>query len=168
MVNESVTLVSWRSRPRSFVALMSLYESNYLRLSWLAGSLPTLAGSHRSTVRDDCDLLLSVTERTPYTTTMNLTYRLDEPSASSGATAESVSYPDMGVRIYHDAHVVEAQEWAGAAGRNPSHGVLQALRRHAERELDQRWARNMMLNKWLEYCLERGHRFSPATLIPAC
>jgi uncharacterized protein YqiB (DUF1249 family) len=20
-----------------------------------------------------------------------------------------------------------------------------------------------MLNKWLEYCLERGHRFSPAT-----
>jgi uncharacterized protein len=168
MVNESVTLVSWRSRPRSFVALMSLYESNYVRLGWLAGSLATLAGSHRSTVRDDCDLLLSVTERTPYTTTMNLTYRLDEPGASPGAAAESVSYPDMGIRVYHDAHVVEAQEWAGAAGRNPSHGVLQALRRHAERELDQRWARNMMLNKWLEYCLERGHRFSPATLIPAC
>jgi uncharacterized protein YqiB (DUF1249 family) len=166
MVNESVTLVSWRSRPRSFVALMSLYESNYQRLGWLAGSLATLAGNHRSTVRDDCDLLLSVTERTPYTTTMNLTYRLDEPGASPVATAESVSYPDMGIRVYHDAHVVEAQEWA--AGRNPSHGVLQALRRHAERELDQRWARNMMLNKWLEYCLERGHRFSPATLIPAC
>ena len=70
----------------------------------------------------------------------------------------------MGIRIYHDARLVEAQEWAGA---HP-HGVLQALRRHAERELDQRWARNMMLNKWLEYCLERGHRFSPATLIPAC
>src|SRR5690606_33119920 len=34
-------------------------------------------------------------------------------------------------------------------------------------ELDQRWARNMMLNKWLEYCLERGHRFTPATRVAA-
>jgi uncharacterized protein YqiB (DUF1249 family) len=25
----------------------------------------------------------------------------------------------------------------------------------------------VMLNKWLEYCVERGHRFSPATRLPA-
>jgi len=42
---------------------------------------------------------------------------------------------------------------------------LRALRSRLERELDQRWARNVMLNKWLEYCVERGHRFSPATRI---
>ncbi len=71
------------------------------------------------------------------------------------------------MRIYHDAHLVEAQEWSSAGSRAHSHGILQALQRHAERELDQRWGRNMMLNKWLEYCLERGHRFSLATLIPA-
>jgi uncharacterized protein len=163
MLNEAVTLVSWRSRPRSFVALMALYESNYVRLGWLAGALASLSGTHRSIVRNDCDLLLSVTERTPYTTTLNLTYRFDEPGEKSGAAA-SPDYPDMGIRIYHDARLVEAQEWASA---HPN-GLLQALRRHAERELDQRWARNVMLNKWLEYCLERGHRFSPATLIPAC
>jgi uncharacterized protein len=163
MLNEAVTIVSWRSRPRSFVALMALYESNYLRLGWLAGALASLNGTHRSIARNDCDLLLSVTERTPYTTTLNLTYRFDEPGEKSGVAA-SPDYPDMGIRIYHDARLVEAQEWASA---HPS-GVLQALRRHAERELDQRWARNVMLNKWLEYCLERGHRFSPATLIPAC
>jgi uncharacterized protein YqiB (DUF1249 family) len=163
MLTDAVTLVSWRSRPRSFVALMALYESNYVRLSWLAGGvagcLTTLAGRHRSAVRDDCDLLLSVTGRSPYTTTLNLTYHLGSPPGGSLAS----EYPDMGIRIYHDAHLVEAQEWAGT---HP-HGVLQALRRRAERELDQRWARNMMLNKWLEYCLERGHRFSPATLVPA-
>jgi uncharacterized protein len=39
------------------------------------------------------------------------------------------------------------------------HPTLRALRRSAERELDQRWALNMMLNKWLDYCMERGHRF---------
>jgi uncharacterized protein YqiB (DUF1249 family) len=160
MLDDTLTLVTWRTRPRSFVALMALYESNYVRLASLTGALAKLAGRHRSRVAGDCDLLLNVTERTPYTTTLNLTYRF-----------EDTEYPDMGVRIYHDARVVEAQEWApGREGgvRAHSHGVLQALRRHAERELDQRWARNIMLNKWLEYCLERGHRFSPATLVPAC
>jgi uncharacterized protein len=71
----------------------------------------------------------------------------------------TVRYPDMRVRIYHDAHLVEAQQWAQAH----SPPLLKALRIRAERELDQRWARNMMLNKWLEYCVERGHRFSSRT-----
>jgi uncharacterized protein YqiB (DUF1249 family) len=159
MLDDAATLVSWRTRPRTFVALMALYESNYVRLSALTGVLAKLAGRHRSVVTGDCDLLLSVTERSPYTTTLNLTYHfIDTP----GDVAVS-DYPDMSIRIYHDAHLVEAQEWAGT---HP-HTVLQALRQRAERELDQRWARNMMLNKWLEYCLERGHRFSPATLIAA-
>ena len=34
----------------------------------------------------------------------------------------------------------------------------------AERELDQRWARNTMLNKWLEYCIDRGHGFRVLTI----
>jgi uncharacterized protein YqiB (DUF1249 family) len=162
MLDDAVTIVSWRSRPRTFVALMALYESNYLRLAWLTGEVAKLAGRHRSVVAGDCDLLLSVTERSPYTTTLNLTYHL--PGAPGDAASDGASdYPDMSVRVYHDAHLVEAQEWAGS---HP-HTMLQALRRRAERELDQRWARNVMLNKWLEYCLERGHRFSPATLIAA-
>ena len=158
MLSDTATLVTWRSRPRSFVALMALYESNYVRLAWLTGGLEKLAGRHRSVVAGDCDLLLTVTERSPYTTTLNLTYRL-----GSDAGDATNDYPDMGIRVYHDAHLVEAQEWAGV---HP-HALLRALRQRAERELDQRWARNMMLNKWLEYCLERGHRFSPATLIAA-
>jgi uncharacterized protein YqiB (DUF1249 family) len=36
--------------------------------------------------------------------------------------------------------------------------VLRDWRAAAGAALDERWARNMMLNKWLEYCLERGHR----------
>jgi len=156
MLDDTLTLVSWRTRPRSFVALMGLYESNFIRLSWLAGNLESLEGRHRSAVAGDCDLLLTVTDRSPYTSTVNLTYLL------SGADGV-VQCPDMRVRIYHDAHLVEALDWAGAHSR----AVLKVLRRHAERELDQRWARNMMLNKWLEYCMERGHRFSSATRLIA-
>ncbi|HKT73795.1 MAG TPA: DUF1249 domain-containing protein [Steroidobacteraceae bacterium] len=152
MLNDTLTPASWRARPRSFVALMGLYESNYIRFGWLVADLASLTGRHRSAVAPDCDLLLTIAERSTYTSTVNLTYSLP-----GGGGAER--YPDMRVRIYHDAHLAEAQEWAGAHFQP----VLKALRSQAERELDQRWARNVMLNKWLEYCVERGHRFSPAT-----
>ena len=154
MFNDTMTLVSWRSRPRSFVALMSLYESNYLRLATLAGSLRQLDGVRLSRVPDDCDLRLSVTERSPYTTSLDLTYLFREPGA--GKAEDFTTYPDMRVRIYHDAHLVEAQEWVQVAG---PHEALRRMRSAAERELDQRWARNTMLNKWLEYCIDRGHGF---------
>jgi uncharacterized protein len=152
MISDALSIVSWRSRPRSFVALMSLYESNYLRLASLAGDLRQLPDARLSRVADDCDLLLSVCERSPYTTSFDLTY-LFAPAEGGGEGV--ATYPDMRVRIYHDARLVEAQEWAS----QHDHQALRALRGQAERELDQRWARNTMLNKWLEYCIDRGHGF---------
>jgi uncharacterized protein len=143
------TVVSWRAHPRSFTALMGLYESNYIRLGWLAGDLPSLSGRYTSSVHGDCDLVLNVTERSPYTSTVILTYLL-------GGPLEREAYPDMRVRIYHDAHLVEAQQWCALQEAR----LLKGVRAGAERELGQRWARNMMLNKWLDYCVERGHRFS--------
>jgi uncharacterized protein YqiB (DUF1249 family) len=101
-----------------------------------------------------------VLERSPYTSTLNLTYLLPEPRGL-------LSCPDLRVRIYHDAHLAEAQPGdavhtarAPRGARAGAQPARHALRSPAERELDQRWARNMMLNKWLEYCVERGHRFS--------
>jgi uncharacterized protein YqiB (DUF1249 family) len=155
MLSDALTLVSWRSRPRSFVSLMSLYESNYVRLASLAGELRHLPDRVVSSVKDDCDLRLTVAERSPYTTSLELTYLF---------TGQEIStYPDMRVRVYHDARLVEAQEWAPERplqrASTPEHEVLRRLRGAAERELDQRWARNTMLNKWLEYCIDRGHGF---------
>jgi uncharacterized protein YqiB (DUF1249 family) len=136
---------------------MGLYESNFIRLGWLAGDLKALTGHYSSTVPGDCDLVLTVTERSPYTSTVNLTYLLADAHGER-------PYPDMRVRIYHDAHLVEAQQWHSAAsGKGAAVHGLPVPRGSPERELDQRWARNMMLNKWLEYCVERGHRFSSST-----
>ena len=81
LLADTQTLVSWRARPRSFVALMGLYESNYIRLGWLAGDLRALGGRHVSSVPGDCDLVLTVTERSPYTSTITLTYLLAEARA---------------------------------------------------------------------------------------
>jgi len=148
LAGEPLLPASWRSRPRSFVALMTLYESNYRRLGALAGELRGLEGFHRSNVQGDIELELRVTERTPYTTLLELTYVFgDEPDA--------LTAPDMQIRVYHDAQLAEAHAWA----MNHEHPLLKGWRQHAALDLDQRWARNIMLNKWLEYCLERGHGF---------
>ncbi|HEY6125323.1 MAG TPA: DUF1249 domain-containing protein, partial [Steroidobacteraceae bacterium] len=124
MLSDALSIVSWRSRPRSFVALMSLYESNYLRLAQLAGDLKALADVRVSRVGQDCDLRLTVSERSPYTTSFDLTYLFEQ---AEGLT----TYPDMRVRVYHDARLVEAQEWAS----QHEHEGLRRLRGVAEREL---------------------------------
>lgn len=148
MLGDDLCAVSWRARPGSFVGLMTLYESNYIRLGWLAGDLRALAGEHRSRVASDVELKLTVLERGPYTTMLQLTYAF-------GGEPEWPDAPDLGVRVYHDARVAEAH----AFGARPRSAPRTALERG---DLGSRWARNVMLNKWLEYCVDRGHRFGPA------
>jgi len=138
VITECDLVVSWRARPRSFVALMGVYESNYLRLASLAGNLALLAGSRISDVEGDCTLVLSVLERARYTADLRLTYLFPDAQRP----AEPARVPDLRLRLYYDARLLEARSVGGAG---------------PERELDRCWARNMMLNKWLEYCAERGH-----------
>jgi uncharacterized protein YqiB (DUF1249 family) len=145
MLGDDLCAVSWRARPGSFVGLMTLYESNYIRLGWLAGNLRGLAGEHRSRVARDVELKLTVLERGPYTTMLRLTYAF-------GGGPDWPDSPDLGVRVYHDARVAEAH----AFGATPRPAPDAA-------DLSSRWARNVMLNKWLEYCVDRGHRFGAAS-----
>ena len=86
MFSDTLSIVSWRSRPRSFVALMSLYESNYLRLAHLPAICASLPDVRVSRVADDCDLRLSVTERSPYTTSFDLTYLFRRRETASPPT----------------------------------------------------------------------------------
>jgi len=150
MLCDTDLLVSWRARPRSFVALMSLYESNHVRFLRLAGDPARLSGTLISRVPGDCELQLSVLEHMPYTSCLELTYLL--PADAAAASPELVQrIPNLRLRAYHDARLLEVE----CAPPLPA-----GRARQAERELRQRWARNMMLNKWLEYCAERGHRFA--------
>lgn len=148
--NDTYCAVSWRARPGSFVSLMSLYESNYIRLARLVPNLRAVEGSLVSVARDDCPLHLSVVEHSRYTTTFSLTY-LFEDAAGNGVTAD----PDLQIRVYHDARLAEVQSCA----RWHRHQAIESIRSELARNLGDRWLRNMMLNKWLDYCIERGHRF---------
>ena len=141
-------------RPGSFTALMTIYESNFIKLRNLSAGLrtvPTVAEPEMISVKTpDCDLHLKLLFRGPYTTAVNLTYWFEDEV--SGLIAD----PDLTLRIYHDASLAEA-----ISGRQKHrHPQLKAIAKAHSVELDQRWHDNLILNKWLDYLLEMGHRFT--------
>ena len=133
-------------RPRSFVGLMALYESNYLRLLQLVPEMERLDGCFRSRVAGECELFVEILERSRYTITMSLTYRFE---SGAGRVAD----PDIRVRAYLDGRLAEAM----SLGADHTHRELRRLIRKNRRELDARWRRNIILNKWLEYLSDQGH-----------
>lgn len=142
---------SWRGRPGSFVALMTLYESNWHRLAALLPRVRELEGVHVSRAPGECDLLVSVIEHSRYTSVLCLTYLFDE----EGTTLEE---PALEVRVYHDAGLAEACR----AGAVRTHAGLRRLEAQLPATLDERWRRNVMLNKWLEYLVDTGHGLARA------
>lgn len=144
---------AWSLRPGSFTALMALYESNFLRLNWLLDEMDFLRGDYVSQTEADFPLYLCVTEVSRYTTSIHMTYWFD------GEGKEPIADPDLDVRIYHDARLAEVM----SCRHNRRHTVLQGFDTDHGTELSRRWARNMMLNKWLEYCVDCKHRFRSVT-----
>ena len=136
--------------PGSFGGLMALYESNYIKLVRLLGDLRP--GDIGAVSRSPGDLPLYLTQHavdsTRYTQDLRLTYLFQH---AGSAQAD----PDLCLRLYLDARMAEVRSWAA----HHHHGVLIHLRRHYGREIDRRWARNMMLSKWLDYLTDRGHTF---------
>ena len=149
MQTDQLCVVTWRTRPRSFVSLMTLYESNFIRLSWLALDVQHLPDRAVSHVAGDCELHLAVLDRSRYTTTLALTYRFNDAGGF-------ITEPNLELRVYHDARLVEA---LGSIDSR-RHRDLVDMRGNGGQRIDERWMRNQMLNKWLEYCAERGHRFA--------
>ena len=134
------------AKPRSFVGLMALYESNYLRLLQLVPELDRLDGCFRSRVAGDCDLHVEILERSRYTVTLSLTYHFE---TDEGLLID----PDMTVRAYLDGRLAEVL----AIGRRQRHPALRRLVREHREELDRRWRLNVVLNKWLDYLGDQGH-----------
>ncbi len=133
-------------RPHSFVGLMALYESNYLRLVRLIPEIDRLDGCFRSHVAGDCALHVEIIETSRYTVTLSLTYHFSTPQ---GLLAD----PDMTVRVYLDGQQAEVL----AIGEKRRHAALQRLVLEHREELDRRWRFNVILNKWLEYLSDQGH-----------
>jgi uncharacterized protein YqiB (DUF1249 family) len=133
-------------KPKSFVALMALYESNYLRLLRVLPEIEQLDGCFRSRVAGDCDLYVDIIERSRYTVSLSMTYHL---KTDDGVLTD----PDMTVRVYLDGQMAEVM----AIGKQTRHAALHRLIREHGAELSLRWRQNVILNKWLDYLSDQGH-----------
>ena len=151
MVVDSLLVPQCVYRPGTFTGLMTLYESNYIKLHALASAFDWPADAIVSSSPRDNDLHAEIVRREPYTTTVRLTYWFDD----SGVAAAD---PDIVVRIYHDARLVEAVSSREAH----HHAKLRELATSSNAELDRRWRLNMLLNKWLDYLFEVGHSLGNA------
>ena len=165
MQTDSLIVPQTLVRTRSFSGLMSLYESNYIRLRQLVPGIEDVSGAHCSVCTDDLPLHLEVLERTRYTCTLQLTYLFardaaagESVSSAAGDAADTGTWqadPDLRLRVYFDGRLAEAMSLTS----RHRHVILRRIAACHREELDSRWRHNMMLNKWLEYCLDAGHRF---------
>ncbi len=136
-------------RPRTFAALMEMYEANYMRLRCLCPALDAMPDHAVSRVCGALDLHLEVLERCKFTTTLLLTYYFDDPAAGRRAN------PNLIVRIYHDAH--QAEVLSRSCRREQDE--VSVSRDATESALACKWKLNRFLYKWLGYCRHQGHRF---------
>ncbi len=132
------------------MSLMTLYESNYIRLGWLVPDLRRATGSLTSAVPGQPALEISVLEQCRYTTTLGMSYLFDDGAAPARD-------PELEIRVYHDARLAEARGTAA----DYAHRDLRRLAAAVPRDHGHRWSCNVLLNKWLEYCAGSGHRFAP-------
>jgi uncharacterized protein YqiB (DUF1249 family) len=131
--------------PRGFVSLMDLYENNFLRFKKLVPDLNSL-GEHAYSRLNGCmGLHISVLDRSRYTTTIRMTYHYTEGSLL-------YAEPDLRLRVYHDACLVEVLSGHLKHGRQK----LEHLPSDAKIE---KWKLNRFLYKWLGFCLHQGHQF---------
>jgi uncharacterized protein YqiB (DUF1249 family) len=152
MVVDSLLVPQCIYRPGTFTGLMTLYESNYIKLHQLAAALDWPGDALVSSSPRDNDLHAEIVRREPYTTTLRLTYWFPE------ANGVSAPDPDIVIRVYHDARLVEAVSSREAH----RHTKLRELASSSSAELDRRWRLNMLLNKWLDYLYEVGHSLTPS------
>ena len=134
-------------RPSSFAALMELYEANYIRLRRLCGALSSLPERSVSRVAGALDLHLTIHERSPYTTTLALTYLLADPE---GVLRPN---PNLVVKVYHDARQAEALSRDSGLRWYPGSKARGGM----PTALEQKWRLNRFLYKWLGYCAHQGH-----------
>src|ERR1700736_7009728 len=65
-------VTTWRARPGSFVSLMTLYESNFVRLGWLVSDLRAVTAPRVSRVASACDLYFTPKDLDRYTRVFRL------------------------------------------------------------------------------------------------
>ena len=131
--------------PRSFAALMEMYEINYMQLRLLCGDIRKLEGDKVSFVESGIPLHMTILEQCRHTTMLLLTYDFengDDPR------------PDLHIQVYHDSRQANVlSRRCNYSGEQVSSGKLRS-----DTQLLCHWRTNRFLFKWVKYLLRQGHK----------
>lgn len=124
---------------------ISLYERNYELLLQLVPRLDQLSGSVELRVGDERTLRIAVTERSVYSSGIDLTYHV-------GAPEGWLTDVHLAVRLYHDAQVAEVMGYQHQIYRRPWYGGQDIPGRKPceKRQI------NLFLNECLNHCRRKG------------
>lgn len=122
-------------------AALAECEANYARLLRL---LPGFEyDTHAFGVGPHLQLHIEVTERSPYTTTLEIS----QPAAAIATVA-----PRLTARVYHDARLVEVVAFTSRRRVQPHYDYPNP----AMYQPDEKAQWNRFLGEWLSHCLQHG------------
>ncbi len=96
--------------------------------------------------------LLCITERSPYTTTLELS------RTALGVSSNWLAMPKLTLRMYHDAKLAEVLAWEGHKRLRPRYEYPN----QSMYQSDEKYQLNRFLGEWLTVCLEHGHSLDAA------
>ena len=131
------------AEPNSFVGLMTLYESNYIKLNHLFPNIKQYDDDRSIKSPFGNDIQLGVNKKTKYTMIISMTYSFEE--------SEIIEYePNLTIKIYFDSRSAEVI----GIGKLSKKNKLSDITYQNKDIINQLWRRNIILNKWLDYIID--------------
>ena len=131
------------AEPNSFVGLMTLYESNYIKLNHLFPNIKQYDDDRSIKSPFGNDIQLGVNKKTKYTMIISMTYSFEE--------SEIIEYePNLTIKIYFDSRSAEVI----GIGKLSKKNKLRDITYQNKDIINQLWRRNIILNKWLDYIID--------------
>ena len=139
------------------LCLEQICASNYQKLLTLIPALPSFKVSAANRAAHQSGLHVAVLERSVYTLTIELSQCFRQQT-------EDMQQPGLRVRVYLDVQLAEVLS-------DQDRAEVSAVYKDAGRSHDimvYKWRLNYFLQKWLDYCLHKGYRFTtPDALLAA-
>ena len=131
------------AEPNSFVGLMTLYESNYIKLNHLFPKIRQYDADKSIKSPFGNDIHLGISKKTKYTMIISMTYSFEE--------SEIIEYePNLIIKVYFDSRSAEVI----SIGKLSKKSKLRDITYQNKNIINELWGRNIILNKWLDYIID--------------
>jgi len=134
------------AKPNSFVGLMALYESNFLKLMKLIPDIKTYKNNQMMEALGEDDIYLTDFERTKYTISFSMTYIFNNQN-------DVYFDPNIKVKVYFDGSLAEVLSINEKQNKNE----LMKLVTQKKGGISSLWRKNIIFNKWLEHILDKNY-----------